>query len=86
MIIPYSIFNTVWQYRNKVGIVSVDDKRRLTYKEFKERINRVCALSSLKDARGTTRSRHCIRTVIFFASPFGYYFRQRKQSLLSTDV
>jgi acyl-CoA synthetase (AMP-forming)/AMP-acid ligase II len=44
MIIPDSIFNTVRQYPNKVGIVSVDDKVRLTYKQFKERIDKLCVL------------------------------------------
>lgn len=44
MIIPDSIFNTIRQYPNKIGIVSVDDRVRLTYEEFKERIDRVCVL------------------------------------------
>jgi acyl-CoA synthetase (AMP-forming)/AMP-acid ligase II len=42
MIIPDSIYNTVRQYPNKIGIVSVDDKIQLTYLEFKQRIDKIC--------------------------------------------
>jgi acyl-CoA synthetase (AMP-forming)/AMP-acid ligase II len=42
MVIPDSIYNTVLQYPRKIGIVSVDDGIRMTYSEFRERIQKVC--------------------------------------------
>ena len=42
MIIPDSIYNTVRQYPDKTGIVSVNDNVRLTYSEFMGRINKIC--------------------------------------------
>jgi acyl-CoA synthetase (AMP-forming)/AMP-acid ligase II len=43
MIIPDTIYNTIYQYPEKIGIVSVDDKIQLTYREFKNRIDMICA-------------------------------------------
>jgi acyl-CoA synthetase (AMP-forming)/AMP-acid ligase II len=42
MIISDSIYNTVRQYPNKIGVVSVNDNVRLTYSEFMARINKIC--------------------------------------------
>jgi fatty-acyl-CoA synthase len=54
MIIPDSIYNTVRQYPNKIGIVDVGSKVRLTYREFKERIDKICLFFQ---SQGCTRGR-----------------------------
>ena len=42
MIIADSIYNTVRQYPNKIGIVGGDEDVRLSYTEFYNRINKIC--------------------------------------------